>query len=102
MSMSIPPFVEMTGFSAQELIGSGPEHRYWPPEEREHIQAAFAKTLRGEFADVELIFMRKDGERFPVLVNPFAIRDSNGAITLLCCHGERHYAACRDAVGFAR
>ncbi len=75
-----PAFCRMTGFSAEELVGSGPEHRYWPPEEREHIQTAFSKTLRGEFADVELIFMRKDGERFPVLVSPFAIRDSNGAI----------------------
>ncbi len=75
-----PAFCRMTGFSAEELIGSGPEHRYWPPEEREHIEVAFAKTLRGEFADVELIFMRKSGERFPVLVSPFAIQDCNGAV----------------------
>lgn len=76
-----PAFCAMTGFSAEELIGSGPEHCYWPPEERENIQAAFTKNLSGDFADVELIFMRKNGERFPVLVNPFAIRDQSGLIT---------------------
>jgi PAS domain S-box-containing protein len=76
-----PAFCEMTGFSAQELIGSGPENCYWPPEEREHIEAAFAKTLLGELVDVELVFMRKNGERFPVIVKPFAIKDHNG-ITL--------------------
>jgi PAS domain S-box-containing protein len=75
-----PAFCQMTGFSAEELIGAAPEHTYWPPEERERIQIAFAKTLRGEFADVELIFMRKDGTRFPVSVNPFAIKDEDGAI----------------------
>jgi len=73
-----PAFCEMTGFSAQELIGSGPESCYWPPEERVHIEAAFAKTLLGELADVELVFMRKNGERFPVIVKPFAISDHNG------------------------
>ena len=62
------------------MVGSGPEHRYWPPEEREHIRDAFSKTLGGEFADIELVFMRKNGERFPVIVNPFAIRDGSGEI----------------------
>ena len=75
-----PAFCAMTGFSEDELIGSGPVHCYWPPEERENIQIAFDKTLRGEFAEVELLFVRKDGERFPVLVIPFAIRDDSSKI----------------------
>ncbi len=73
-----PAFCQMTGYSQEELIGSGPAHLYWPPEEREHIRDAFAKTLSGEFNSVELNFMHKDGERFPVIVNPFAIRDESG------------------------
>jgi len=80
-----PAFCEMTGFSVQELIGSGPQHCYWPPEERVHIEAAFAKSLRGELADIELVFMRKNGERFPVIVKPFAIGDHSGI--------PRYYAA---------
>jgi PAS domain S-box-containing protein len=75
-----PAFCQMTGYSAQELIGSSPEHFYWPPEHREQLHAAFAKDLRGELPKVELIFMRKGGERFPVIVNPFAIRGQNGKI----------------------
>ncbi len=75
-----PAFCAMTGFSESELIGRGPEHAYWPPEERENIQLLLAKALRGEFAEIELTFMRKDGERFPVLLNPFAIKDNNGMV----------------------
>jgi PAS domain S-box-containing protein len=75
-----PAFCKMTGYSEQELLGSGPQHCYWPTEERERIQNAFARTLSGEFSEVELVFKRKNGERFPVIVNPFAIRDESGAI----------------------
>ncbi len=73
-------FCAMTGFSAQELIGCGAPHPYWPEEETAHIQAALARTLNGEFAEIELVFKRRSGERFPVLVNPFAIRDQRGSI----------------------
>jgi len=75
-----PAFCQMTGYSADELVGRSPAHFYWPPEHREQIEAAFARTLRGEFAQIELTFMRRNGERFPVLVNPFAIRDAHGDI----------------------
>lgn len=75
-----PAFCAMTGYSAEELIGFGPEHFYWPPEEHEKIREAFYRTLLGEFSVAELIFMRKDGERFPVLVNPFAVKDLRGTI----------------------
>ena len=75
-----PAFCKMTGYSEQELIGSTPADRYWPPEELERIQGAFASTLGGEFSEVELTFQRKNGTRFPVLVNPFAIRDQAGSI----------------------
>ncbi len=73
-------FCEMTGLSAQELIGSGPPMRYWPPEEIENIQSAFEKTLQDEATDFELVFMRKNGERFPVIVSPSSIRNANGQI----------------------
>jgi len=66
---------QMTGFSREELIGVGPPHPYWPPEAYQEIESAFQKSLRGEFGPFELTFMRKNGERFPVIVSPSWIKD---------------------------
>jgi PAS domain S-box-containing protein len=71
---------EMTGFLREELIGVGPPHPYWPPEELGEIDRAFQKTLRGEFQDFELTFMRKNGERFPVIVSPSWTKDPQGNV----------------------
>ncbi len=76
-----PSLCQMTGFSREELIGVGPPHPYWPPEEYEDINRAFHKTLGHEFDNFELIFMRKTGERFPVIVNLSELRDHYGNIT---------------------
>jgi PAS domain S-box-containing protein len=80
-----PALCRMTGFSAQELIGVHPLHTYLPEEHLEQVGAAFAKSLDGEHAQIELTFQRKNGERFPVIVHPFAIRDTDGKVL--------HYAA---------
>ncbi|MEY3895091.1 MAG: hypothetical protein RLZZ214_610, partial [Verrucomicrobiota bacterium] len=53
---------------------------YWPPEEYERIQAALDETLEGGNAKYELIFMRANGERFPVSVSPYGVRNRNGDI----------------------
>ena len=73
-----PAFCRMTGFSREELVGVRTPYPYWPPEEYEPIQTAFVATLKGDFADFELTFMRKNGERFPVIVSPFVVRNSRG------------------------
>ncbi|MCE8422610.1 MAG: PAS domain S-box protein [Candidatus Methanoperedens sp.] len=75
-----PAMCRMTGFSREELIGVGTPHPYWPPEEYEHIQAAFQKTLRSEASNFELTFMRKNGERFPVIISPSTVKDRKGDI----------------------
>ena len=71
----------MTGFSRDELIGTAPPHPYWPPEEMDAIRAAMAATLAGGSDTFPLTFMRKSGERFPVLVTPSAVLDEDGTVT---------------------
>jgi len=73
-------FCQMTGFTRAELIGKGPPQPYWPEEEYEEIQKSFKKTLRGDFDDRELVFKRKNGERFPVIVSPSCLKDNDGNI----------------------
>ncbi|MBK7456235.1 MAG: PAS domain S-box protein [Anaerolineales bacterium] len=70
----------MTGFSREEIIGTETPHPYWPEEEYEHIQSAFQQTFENPAATFELIFKRKNGARFPVIVSPFAIKDELGNI----------------------
>lgn len=74
-----PAFAAMTGFSRDELLGVGPPHPYWPPEAMAEINEAFESAMTGRAREFDLTFMRKGGERFPVVVCPFIIRDENGA-----------------------
>jgi len=73
-------FCKMTGFSREELIGVGMPHPYWPQKAHEEIERKFQQTLRGDFGDVELTFMRKNGERFPVIVSPSWVQDNQGNV----------------------
>lgn len=90
-----PALCQITGFSREELIGVGPPHPYWPPEAYEEIKSAFQKTLRGEFDDFELTFMRKDGERFPVIVSPSWTKDKQGNVV-------SYFATVKDITGRRR
>ncbi len=75
-----PALCRMTGFSREELLGTGPPHPYWPPEELDAIQKAMSETLAARGGTYALVFCRKSGERFPVLVTPTALRDEAGAV----------------------
>jgi two-component system sensor histidine kinase VicK len=75
-----PSFCKLVNWSYEELIGLTAPFPYWPPEEYEHIQSAFQETLEGKNSSYELIFMRKSGERFPVIVSPSILKDGNQKI----------------------
>jgi len=75
-----PAFCKMTGFSRKELIGTGIPHPYWPPEHYEEIERAYRKGMAGEAENFELNFMRKNGERFPVIVSSSRLKDEQGNI----------------------
>lgn len=75
-----PAFCTMTGFSREELVRQMAPFCYWPPEHQKNLDIAFQKTLRGEINRFELTFMRKNGERFPVIASAFPISDNGGRI----------------------
>ncbi|WP_431133711.1 sigma 54-interacting transcriptional regulator [Psychroserpens mesophilus] len=68
----------MTGFTKKELIGDQPPFKYWPPEYHDKIIEAFYGFKNGEYKTRELIYMRKNGERFPVSLAFSFIKDKKG------------------------
>lgn len=66
-----PAFCEMVGFDAKELIGRGMPAPYWPPEMVDEYGQRQALRLAGNAPPregAESVFMRKNGERFPVMI----------------------------------
>jgi len=78
-----PALCAMTGFSREELVGVGPPHPYWPPEDHAAIREEFTRDLTGNTRPTALTFMRKNGERFPVMVAHSRVRDERGAVTAM-------------------
>jgi len=70
----------MTGFVSEALIGTVAPFPYWPPEDSENILVHLRRTLSGVEGQFELLLMRQSGERFPVIISPAAVRNSNGDI----------------------
>jgi len=66
-----PAFCRMVGFTKEELIAGGPPpHPYWPEEHMPDILRAFEEMEAGKDVRARLIFCKKDGTRFPVMVHP--------------------------------
>ena len=66
-----PAFCEMVGFESKELIGHGIPAPYWPPEMVDEYGQRQALRLAGNAPPregVESVFMRKNGERFAVMI----------------------------------
>jgi two-component system sensor histidine kinase DctS len=83
-----PAFCAMLGFSADELKAAE-EPPYWPPERRAEYQGRQARRLKPEAAALnaaaregyETEFMRRNGERFPVMIYEAPLVDGQGAQT---------------------
>ena len=66
-----PAFCEMVGFGAHELIGQSIPAPYWPPEMVDEYGQRQALRLAGNAPPregAESVFMRKNGERFAVMI----------------------------------
>jgi PAS domain S-box-containing protein len=71
---------QMTGYSRDELVGGAAPFPYWAAEGMDDIRDAFARTLRGDHQNFELLFRRKNGEHFPVLVHPSELTGPDGRV----------------------
>ncbi|ARU03728.1 hypothetical protein CCO03_02640 [Comamonas serinivorans] len=66
-----PAFARMVGFSPEELLGKGDPAPYWPPDQWAEYARRLSLRRDGHLPPrdgFETEFMRKGGERFPVLV----------------------------------
>jgi len=83
-----PAFCEMVGFSQAELMGPATPP-YWPPElaaeygRRQSVRLGGlpvvpGRSVREARAGFETIFMRRSGERFPVLIFEAPLVDGQG------------------------
>lgn len=73
-------FCRMCGFTRDELIAGELDFPYWPQDEYTRIQEAFKSILNGCFDELELSFIKKNGERFPVYLNPSPVKNTHGEI----------------------
>ena len=78
-----PAFCNMVGYTAEELQSVG-SPRYWPPEQAvEYQRRQAARQAPGVAAEpphegYETVFLRRNGERFPVVIYEAPLVDGNG------------------------
>ncbi|MEY4752329.1 MAG: hypothetical protein RJA44_4 [Pseudomonadota bacterium] len=78
-----PAFCSMVGYSAEEMQAAALPP-YWPPEMTELYRQRLAERMAGitpPREGFETIFMRRSGERFPVLIFEAPLRDGQGRQT---------------------
>lgn len=85
-----PAFCAMVGFTLDELRAARPPAPppYWPPEHAADYATRQAARLAGRERSAsepregfETVFMRKSGERFPVMIYEAPLRDGQGVQT---------------------
>ena len=77
-----PAFCEMVGIPADQLVSKLPPMPYWAPEAMNEYQQRFTQVLAGTVTpQYETIFLRANGERFPVLIFESPLVDGSGKQT---------------------
>lgn len=78
-----PAFCEMTGYSAEEIVGQVPPLPYWAPEVMENYTRRHNQILEGTVSreGYETIFKRKSEERFHALIFDAPLIDAQGKQT---------------------
>ncbi len=78
-----PALCQMVGFTAEELTGKGAPMPYWAPEGLPEYNARHANMLAGIInkEGFETIFMRKNGERFAVMIFEAPLLNDKGKQT---------------------
>jgi two-component system, LuxR family, sensor histidine kinase DctS len=79
-----PAFCQMVGYTETELRGQSMFASYWPPEFVGEYQQRHLIRLAGHLPEregFEAVFMRKNGERFPVLIIEAPLINAQGVQT---------------------
>lgn len=73
-------FCKMVGYSEAELLGRVPPMPYWAPEEQDRTQRLHDAILAGAATGqgIEVLFQRRDGTRFDVLIYEAPLIDAQG------------------------
>ncbi|MGZ4278086.1 MAG: sensor domain-containing diguanylate cyclase [Solirubrobacteraceae bacterium] len=69
----------LTGFSADELVGSRLPFPFIPPESHEDAAAARANLVASGGGEFDIVMMRRDGTRFHAGVSAASVRGPDGA-----------------------
>ncbi len=75
-----PAFCRMVGWSETDLLGATPPFVYWPTEDIPVISEAFRVTTGedGLASDFELVFQRRNGDRFDAYLLVAPLKDRKG------------------------
>ncbi|QUH22652.1 PAS domain S-box protein [Methanobacterium alkalithermotolerans] len=71
-----PALCQMTGYRREELLGQVPPHPYWG--DNVATQKILNEVICGDMDDFELVFKKKDGSLFPVIVSPSSLKSPEG------------------------
>ncbi|MBF0458719.1 MAG: PAS domain S-box protein [Nitrospirae bacterium] len=78
-----PAFCKMVGYEEKEMLGALPPHIFWSPEDINNIESALTATIAGKAPPngFEIVFRRKNGERFNVNILISPLVDAEGVTT---------------------
>ena len=80
---------ELTGFSAEEIVGVAPPLPYWPPEAEQTLHEAIADAFERGSGEYDVVLCRKSGERFPAIVTVGVTPDRASRVVMMKDVAER-------------